>query len=178
MKDCLGNELHVGDQVICSDMNYADLLIGEIIGFTPKKARIRYVRSDFQQGAPRECLKEPYQIFRRNDAENCTVRKVEFDVYDRVFIIDKFDVVNNYSVTYSSRSNQIQERVRECFITQIGIINKSDDNHLYRVQPVELSAEESEDQGVYHFWEKSWYGKELYKTREDAEKALRDKNKQ
>ena len=41
MLDCVGKRLNIGDKVVCSDMRYADLLIGEIIGFTPKKARVR-----------------------------------------------------------------------------------------------------------------------------------------
>lgn len=65
MKDCCGNELKIGDKVIASDMRYADLLIGEIIEFTPKKARISYVRSQYQRNSPQTQLKESYQLFRR-----------------------------------------------------------------------------------------------------------------
>ena len=176
MKDCLGNELHIGDQVICSDMRYADLLIGEIIGFTPKKARVRYVRSEFQKSAPCECLKESWQIYRRVNETAGSIRKVEFDVYDHVFIIDRFDVKNNCSQT-NDHSEQIDEQIRECFITEIAIVNKSDDNHLYRVQPIRLTPDEDNDQGLYRYWEKSWYGKELYRTKEEAEKALKEKQK-
>ena len=172
MKDCFGNELHIGDQVICSDMRYADLLIGEIIGFTPKKARVRYVRSEFQESAPRECLKESYQIFKRQNENTGSVRKVKFDVYDRVFIIDRFDVKNNCSQT-NDHSDQIENRIRECFVTEVAIVNKSDDNHLYRVQPLQLTADEDNDQGLYRYWEKSWYGKELYRTKEETEDALK-----
>lgn len=67
MIDCIGKEIHIGDKVICSDMKYADLLIGEIVGFTPKKARVRYVRSAYNdaygQANKHEQLKESYQIF-------------------------------------------------------------------------------------------------------------------
>lgn len=174
MKDCLGNELHIGDKVICSDMNYADLLIGEIVGFTPQKARIKYVRSEVQRSAPRECLKESYQIYRRSDTATDLSRKVDFNIYDHVFIVDRFDVKNNRSQT-SDYSDQIEDRIRECFITQIGIVNKSDNNHLYHIQPVVVTPEEESDPG-FCFWEKSWYAKELYKSKSDAKKALEAKN--
>lgn len=68
MKDCVGKELKIGDKVVCSDMKYADLLIGEIIGFTPKKARVRYQRSEYGSAygvlGQHEQLKEEYQIFK------------------------------------------------------------------------------------------------------------------
>lgn len=69
MKDCCGNELHVGDKVVASHMHYADLLIGEIIEFTPKKARIRYVRSQYPLKKPETQLKESYQIYRISGCE-------------------------------------------------------------------------------------------------------------
>lgn len=64
MKDCCGNELKIGDEVVAADMRYADLLIGEIVEFTPKKARIRYVRSQYQYENPKTQLKESYQLYR------------------------------------------------------------------------------------------------------------------
>jgi hypothetical protein len=69
MVDCVGKELKIGDKVVCSDMLYADLLIGEIIDFTPKKARVRYTRSEHQSLPPHEQLKESYQIFKYSDSE-------------------------------------------------------------------------------------------------------------
>lgn len=69
MVDCVGKELKIGDKVVCSDMRYADLLIGEIIDFTPKKARVRYTRSEHQSLPPHEQLKESYQIFKYSDSE-------------------------------------------------------------------------------------------------------------
>ena len=70
MKDCVGKELHIGDRVVCSDMKYADLLIGEIIDFTPKKARVRYARSEHLDYGKMEQLKETYQIFKYANAEH------------------------------------------------------------------------------------------------------------
>lgn len=69
MIDCCGNELRIGDKIIASDMNYADLLIGEIIEFTPKKARIRYVRSQYQNKSPQTQLKESYQLCRISECK-------------------------------------------------------------------------------------------------------------
>ena len=63
MLDCVGNQIDIGDKVICSDMLYADLLIGEVIGFTPKKARIAYRRSETTWDNRKTQLKETYQIF-------------------------------------------------------------------------------------------------------------------
>jgi hypothetical protein len=75
MVDCVGKELKIGDKVICSDMNYADLLIGEVIGFTPKKARVRYHRSEYSEAygmrGKKEQLKESYQIFKYEEVVRC-----------------------------------------------------------------------------------------------------------
>ena len=75
MVDCVGNKLFIGDKVVCSDAIYADLLIGEIIGFTPRKAKIRYVRSGENNQILREQNKESYQIFKYSacdkDCCNC-----------------------------------------------------------------------------------------------------------
>ena len=74
MVDCVGKELKIGDKVICSDMNYADLLIGEVIGFTPKKARVRYHRSEYNGAygmGKKEQLKESYQIFKYEEVVRC-----------------------------------------------------------------------------------------------------------
>ena len=69
MTDCVGKELSIGDKVVCSDMEYADLLIGEIIAFTPKKARVRYARTGGCRTYYNEQLKESYQIFKYEDGE-------------------------------------------------------------------------------------------------------------
>ena len=75
MVDCVGKALSIGDRVICSDMNYADLLIGEIVGFTPKKARVRYARSEYGEAygfkGKKEQLKESYQIFKYDEVVRC-----------------------------------------------------------------------------------------------------------
>ena len=71
MVDCVGNELKVGDKVICSDMNYADLLIGEVIGFSPKKIRVKYRRSINGFDFRKDQLKHPYQVFKYEEVVRC-----------------------------------------------------------------------------------------------------------
>jgi hypothetical protein len=71
MVDCVGKELKIGDKVICSDMNYADLLIGEIIGFTPKKIRVKYHRSIDGFDFRKDQLKHPYQVFKYEEVIRC-----------------------------------------------------------------------------------------------------------
>lgn len=82
MVDCAGKELKIGDKVVCSDMRYADLLIGEIIDFTPKKARVRYVRSEYQHLSQKEQLKESYQIFKYSDGGSLQIIEVAPDTND------------------------------------------------------------------------------------------------
>lgn len=71
MVDCVGKELKIGDSVICSDMNYADLLIGEVIGFTPKKIRVKYHRSIDGFDFRKDQLKHPYQVFKYEEVVRC-----------------------------------------------------------------------------------------------------------
>ena len=75
MLDCVGKELSIGDKVVCADMKYADLLIGEIVGFTPKKARVLYKRSEYGEAygvkGQKEQLKESYQIFKYEEVVRC-----------------------------------------------------------------------------------------------------------
>ena len=71
MVDCVGKELKIGDKVICSDMNYADLLIGEVIGFTPKKIRVKYHRSINGFDFRKDQLKHPYQVFKYEEVVRC-----------------------------------------------------------------------------------------------------------
>ena len=170
MKDCLGVDLKVGDKVICSDAKYADLLIGTVIGFTQKKARISYIRSEYQAGDPHEALKESYQIFKRPEENTTKMRKVQCDIYDRIWIIDCFDTKHNCSAIGKSDDSHIKKIVRECFITTIGIVDRSDD-HLYYLQPVSVTPEEEQDiRSLY--WERSWRANEFFESKEQAEKAL------
>lgn len=46
MKDCTGKELKYGDQVVVTASNgYAQLVVTEVIGFTPKKVRVSGISS-------------------------------------------------------------------------------------------------------------------------------------
>ena len=82
MVDCVGNELKAGDKVICSDMNYADLLIGEVIGFTPKKIRVKYHRSIDGFDFRKDQLKHPYQVFKYEEVVRCKECKYLYDELD------------------------------------------------------------------------------------------------
>jgi hypothetical protein len=71
MTDCVGKELNVGDKVICADSRYADLLIGEVVKLTPKKAWVRYHRSEYGKQYTNEKLKESFQIFKYVEVVRC-----------------------------------------------------------------------------------------------------------
>lgn len=62
MFDCVGNELHVGDNVVCSDGYYSELLIGKVVKFTDKMIVCNVVRSSHQKGEYFETRKYPYQV--------------------------------------------------------------------------------------------------------------------
>ena len=97
MVDCVGKELSIGDKVVCSDMKYADLLIGEIIGFTPKKARVLYKRSEYGEAygvkGQKEQLKESYQIFKYEEVLRCKVCKKAKEAILCDFICTRDDVM-------------------------------------------------------------------------------------
>ena len=80
MVDCVGKELKIGDKVICSDMNYADLLLGEVIGFTPKKIRVKYHRSIDGFDFRKDQLKHPYQVFKYEEVVRCKDCKYAMDM--------------------------------------------------------------------------------------------------
>lgn len=69
MLDCVGKELKIGDKVVCADARYADLLIGEIVKFTPEKAVIRYQRTEYGRQYINESLKKSFQIFKYEDKD-------------------------------------------------------------------------------------------------------------
>lgn len=41
MRDILGNDLNLGDMVVCTTSKYEELSIGRITRFTPKKAEVK-----------------------------------------------------------------------------------------------------------------------------------------
>jgi len=44
MKDFFGNDLNIGDPVAFCKQGYRELVMGEVIGFTPKQVRVKYKR--------------------------------------------------------------------------------------------------------------------------------------
>lgn len=64
MKDCLGQELSIGDKVICSDGAYAELFVGEILKFTPKKIQVKCYLPFMPESSASIKLKLPYQIYK------------------------------------------------------------------------------------------------------------------
>ena len=121
MTDCVGKELSVGDKVVCADMKYADLLIGEIIGFTPKKARVRYQRSAYGEAygaTQKEQLKETYQIFKYEEVRHgewnirSEIYKMIDDVDEELFVECPF-CHRQYNVPYLFDDEKILEYARE-----------------------------------------------------------------
>lgn len=91
----------------------------------------------------------------------------EYQLYNPVYITDRFDTKNNCSqIGDGSGSNEIELKPRRCFITQIDIAGKND--FLYYVQPYELTENE-QDGTKYFFWNKSFSAKELTPDRSAKE---------
>lgn len=44
MKDFLGNQLNVGDKVVCIELNYKNLVRGEVTKITPQAMRVKWHR--------------------------------------------------------------------------------------------------------------------------------------
>lgn len=49
MKDFLGNQLNIGDKVVCIELNYKNLVRGEVIKITPQAMRVKWHR-DTREG--------------------------------------------------------------------------------------------------------------------------------
>lgn len=49
MKDYLGNELQVGDEVIFPYPNYRGLVTGKILKITPQKVKMEYVHQNYSR---------------------------------------------------------------------------------------------------------------------------------
>lgn len=58
MKDILGNELEIGDMVVCTTSKYESLSVGRITRFTPKKAEVK-IADKYHWGSG---LKDSWQI--------------------------------------------------------------------------------------------------------------------
>lgn len=97
----------------------------------------------------------------------------KYGLYDHVFIIDRFDIVNNCSqYGDGSGSKEIELVVRECFITSITVPDHQK-NYLYRIQPCKLTERESNDIKT-HYWDQSWYDKSIFDDKDKAIAYLED----
>jgi hypothetical protein len=98
--------------------------------------------------------------------------KTKHSLYDEVYIIDRFDTVNNCSLYGDgSGSKSIVNKARRCFITQISIIDSAG-NCLYYVQPYDLTDIERNDEKHAFYWEQSFFADKIYLTKADALKSL------
>ena len=110
-----------------------------------------------------KCLIETLQ------SENAALRKrlgksPDFEVYQDVFIIDYLDA-RGYSVI---GGNPI---IRSCFIRSIMQVGKN--SFIYFVQPNDLPKELLDDSTLHdEYWDRSFYSKEIFVTREAAEARL------
>ena len=112
----------------------------------------------------------------KNHIEDCCVDyshenlnyKTKYGLYDEVYIIDRFDTVNNCSqYGDGSGSSSIIPKARKCFITQISVID-SVGNCLYYVQPYELTEVERQDDDHSFYGEQSFFADKVYLTEADA----------
>lgn len=68
MKDFLGQELQIGDEVIFSPKHYKySLVIGKIVAFTPQKIRVEYKFS--YENYTHDYLMEPAQLIKKPTKE-------------------------------------------------------------------------------------------------------------
>ena len=65
MRDCIGQEVNIGDEVITVDGVYAQLMVGKVVGFSTKKIRVRYVPASQQDTVPAESLRYPWQVYKK-----------------------------------------------------------------------------------------------------------------
>ena len=69
MNDFFGQELKIGDKVALTPHGYKNLVIGNVIGFTPQKVRISYMRQQTWRHSmePTEILRNPTNIVKSPD---------------------------------------------------------------------------------------------------------------
>lgn len=66
MQDFFGNMLMVGDQVAVTPHGYKNLVLGTVVGFTPKMVRVAYMRSrDRRDARPAEVLRLPTDLVKK-----------------------------------------------------------------------------------------------------------------
>lgn len=100
--------------------------------------------------------------------ENGTLIEPKYPLYSIVFIIDYINE-KGYSV-YGGKPI-----VRECFVTSITQMLKEERKLLYRVQPKNLPNDVLEGEvELCEYWERSWWEKDLFLTKAEAEKKLKE----
>ena len=62
MRDCVGNELHVGDSIVACDGYYSELLLGKVVRFTEHQVVCECVRANNQKGDYFQTRKYPNQV--------------------------------------------------------------------------------------------------------------------
>ncbi len=60
--DCVGNKLTIGDNVVCSDGYYSELLIGKVIRFTPHQIVCECFRATDKSARLFETRKYSHQV--------------------------------------------------------------------------------------------------------------------
>ena len=100
--------------------------------------------------------------------ENGTLIESKYPLYSIVFIIDYINE-KGYSV-YGGKPI-----VRECFVTSITQMMKEEGKLLYRVQPKDLPNDVLEGEvELCEYWERAWWEKDLFLTKTEAEKKLKE----
>ena len=98
--------------------------------------------------------------------ENGTLVETKYPLYSTVYIIDYIDE-KGHSI-YGTNST-----IRECFVCEISQVLRG--MFLYRVQPHKL-PQDVMDEEIKHieYWEKNWAERELFLTKAEAEKKLKE----
>ena len=73
-KDVLGRELKENDLVVMQQPNYADLLIGKVESFTPKKVRVSFQKHHGKPGERDTKLFDSYYLYRMHDEDAIVYR--------------------------------------------------------------------------------------------------------
>lgn len=92
MKDFINNELKIGDYVAFARNPYADLMIGKVVGFTPKGIKITRKYKDGSWGGSQFYDKDyeiiyPYQCVRINYDVEKTSRTQQEKIVDNAVLI-------------------------------------------------------------------------------------------
>jgi hypothetical protein len=114
--------------------------------------------------------KESIDVIVNNLLESGTVIP-KFPIYSKVYIVDIYDIDNNCSQIGSGKgSRNLEKRVRECFVTNYSVPDKTS-GILYYVQPVELTQREANGLECF-YWSGSRFDCDIYATEEEALLAL------